>query len=130
MESIKTKSVLQEQLIEAQDAQKELWEMKSILELEKADFQITERGKSKKRGKKRSPSRGVPTRQICEEAIAAGSLLQIVYITKTNDQLKSTLIPERIATTPDGQHVLVATDQKTEKRLSYNLSQIKHIKTI
>jgi hypothetical protein len=130
VESIKTKSVLQEQLIEAQDAQKELWEMKSILELDKADFQVSERGKSKKRNKKRSAQRGVPTRQVCEEAIAARSLLQIVYITKTNDQLKSILIPERIAITPAGQHVLVATDQKTEKRLSYNLDQIKHIKRI
>ena len=56
------------------------------------------------------------------------SLLQVTYVTKNGDIIKVTLIPERIATTATGNQVLVAMDQKTEKRLSYNLMQIKNIK--
>ncbi|MAA79213.1 MAG: hypothetical protein CL916_08125 [Deltaproteobacteria bacterium] len=127
LENIKSRSILQEQLIEANEAQKELLEMQSTLEVDKNDFQSIE-SKKKKRNKKKNPNRGKGTRQICEDAIALKQSLQVTYVTKNEEIIKVTLLPERIATTSTGSQVLVATDQKTEKRLSYNLMQIKNIR--
>ena len=132
LKSIKTKSVLQEQLQDAYEAQKELVEMQNILDLDKDEFELIESKDRRRKNKRGLPPRRDPSkiRQICEEAISSGSLLKVVYTTKTKDKIRTTLIPERIAVTAAGQHVLVATDQKTDKRLSYNLIQIERIQAI
>ena len=131
VENIKTKSMLQEHLFEAQEAQRELLDMNSILELDSDEFQdIEQANRGKKRGKKKHTTGRLSTQEICEEAISNSNLLEIIYLTKSNDQLNTTLSPERIAVNASGQFVLIATDKNTEKRLSYNLAQIKQIKMI
>ena len=78
------------------------------------------------------PPRTTPkeARSICEQAIHQHKKVKLLYITKTQQRKMIELEPERLATTPSGSQVLVATDSKTKERLSYNLAQIERAQLI
>lgn len=89
------------------------------------------RGKGKSRKKKRDslPTRRSPreVRDVCEQAIADGQDLEMLYVTR--DQKRKLLVvrPERLAINQKGQTVLVARDLAKDARLSYQLVQIERV---
>ena len=94
---------------------------------------LREMNRKENRKKKSSlPPRTSPreTRIICEQAISENKKLKVLYVTKTQERRLLQLLPERIATTPSGNQVLVATDQQTQQRLSYNIIQIERIQSV
>jgi hypothetical protein len=95
-------------------------------------------------GTKATPSRkgrrkkgGLPTRRSPREiqdvvatAIKESSKLDMVYVTRSMEQKRLTVTPERIATNAQGQQVLVASDAKSGGRLSYQIVQIERMDAV
>ncbi|MEC7983527.1 MAG: helicase-associated domain-containing protein [Myxococcota bacterium] len=131
--SAKVKSLLHEQLLESQELQNELFELEQSIDIQPQELEPLKK-KIKESRKKRSslPPRTSPkeTRVICEQAISEHKNLKVLYVTKTQERRLLQLTPERIAVTPSGNQVLVATDQQTQQRLSYNIVQIERIQSI
>jgi hypothetical protein len=69
-------------------------------------------------------------RDICERALSERKNLQMLYVTRTDERKLITVMPERLATTPQGRQVLVAADIQRKERLSYQLLQIERLAAV
>lgn len=92
-------------------------------------------GQAKKAGKKKKdelPPRRSPreVRELCERAIALGTQLEILYVTRDQQRKLLRVAPERIAVNHEGQQVLVARDLARNERLSYQIIQIERLATV
>jgi hypothetical protein len=78
------------------------------------------------------PPRCTPAevRDICVRAISDKANLQMLYVTRDEQRKLITVVPERLATTPQGKQVLVAADTERNERLSYQLLQIERIASV
>ncbi|MGC6509127.1 MAG: helicase-associated domain-containing protein [Myxococcota bacterium] len=66
----------------------------------------------------------------CESAIRAGQNLKVNYLTKSDERKQFTLLPERLAFTPNNKQVLVATDKATGSKHSFFIERIERIQAV
>ena len=123
---------LAEMLVEANELQLDLLELAQVADTAPETLVPLSTGSQGKKKKSNLPPRTTPkdARLLCEQAIHAGKNIKMQYITKNMERKMLQVAPERLAVTPSGNQVLVATDMKSKQRLSYNISQIERISVI
>jgi hypothetical protein len=85
--------------------------------------------RQKKRKKDELPPRRSPreVRELCDEAIAKGQHIEMLYVTRDQQRKLVRIAPERVAVNQAGQQVLVARDLEKDERLSYQVVQIERM---
>jgi flagella basal body P-ring formation protein FlgA len=85
--------------------------------------------RQKKRKRDELPPRRSPreVRELCDEAIAKGQHIEMLYVTRDQQRKHVRLAPERVAVNQQGQQVLVARDLEKDERLSYQVVQIERM---
>ncbi len=91
-------------------------------------------GSSRSRRRRRDdlPPRRSPreVRELCERAIALGQQLDLLYVTRDSQRKLVRVLPERLATNPQGQQVLVAMDVQRKQRRSYQVTQVERLAVV
>lgn len=70
------------------------------------------------------------TEATVRKAVADGSILEMVYVTKDDRRTLLKVAPERVALNREGQLVLVARDLEKDERLTYRINQIERVRAV
>jgi hypothetical protein len=88
--------------------------------------------KSKRKSKKSSAPRVSPreARLIANHAITSGANLELLYLARDGSRVASSVKPQRLAVTPDGNEVMVGRDLKKDELRTYRLINIERMRAI
>jgi hypothetical protein len=96
-------------------------------------FCVPGTGKStKRRGKKKTAPRvsAQEARLIANHAISSGADLELLYVGRDGTRITSSVKPQRLAVTPDGNEVMVGRDLKMNELRTYRLTNIERMRPL